>query len=264
MDCQQALDLLESARPGSSDLHLPELKPAGKHLDGCPSCTETHRQRQAQDVLIAEAIQDVVVPSELEARLLASLEQKPAPEPVAGRPRVIGWRRIGRLAGMAIAGAVMILAIGSGLGWWDRSVTLTAEELRNLPELVLRDIDDPQAMRDLEEYTDMVAAAPPGWGRGWLRGKPRIVNVPEDGGPVGWIRPFRAGEIEGFLLVVSNEHVDSLPAAIDFLSAQPAYTKSDKFSATIWADPKRGVVYVCLVPPDQQDRLKQALQPRAA
>lgn len=73
MDCRQALEILEVARPGSSDLSEPELAEAAAHIQSHDDCRNEFARRQQLDRQIGAVIRDVPVPSDLKARLLADL-----------------------------------------------------------------------------------------------------------------------------------------------------------------------------------------------
>lgn len=73
MNCHNALEILESARPASGDLSEPELVEAAGHLENCSACRDVHRWREHLDRRIGRVMRDVPLPGGLRERLLSAL-----------------------------------------------------------------------------------------------------------------------------------------------------------------------------------------------
>lgn len=96
MDCQHVRQTLDASRSRRRDWSEPELRAAAAHAAACERCREFLAERDRFDDAVAAAMQQVVVPSGLQERLLAALAADPSrPAPLASSPpsRRRRWRR---------------------------------------------------------------------------------------------------------------------------------------------------------------------------
>lgn len=70
MNCHDALEQLESARPSSRDRYDSELRAASDHVAGCTRCSELFQSRESLDRRIGRVMRDVPIPDGLQLRIL--------------------------------------------------------------------------------------------------------------------------------------------------------------------------------------------------
>ena len=74
MDERKIQEAMDACRPGSDDLHLPELKPLADSLPSDPARQVAFARVQRLDVRLGAAVRDVAVPEGLAARILGRIE----------------------------------------------------------------------------------------------------------------------------------------------------------------------------------------------
>ncbi len=74
MDERTIHEAMDAFRPGSDDLHLPELKPLADSLPSDPSRQVEFARVQRLDARLGAAVRDVAVPEGLAARILGRIE----------------------------------------------------------------------------------------------------------------------------------------------------------------------------------------------
>jgi len=156
---KRIVEALDACRPASDDLQFPELADVAELVARDPELTQLQRRLEEADLIIAEAIDDVPVPSGLAERLLArlaaeangesvaatletSLEQpatdaepvdalEPAREPVVELARPVSRRRF-ITAAAALAASI---AVATGVVLWQSSAPeLTPETVQEFAQ----------------------------------------------------------------------------------------------------------------------------------
>ncbi|MFP6767396.1 MAG: hypothetical protein VB859_04440 [Planctomycetaceae bacterium] len=268
MNCLDALQRLDVARPDGSDLDQPEFRDARVHLERCPACANEFSRRNAWDrdfltasESAAESTSLFSVPDGLATRVVASLtsaENRPAVEPEATRPLSRrGWLTI--LATTALVACVAVV-------WKSTLVAagpLTVDRIRNWPDELFDSVDDAEALAALPEFIESGIPLPTGWDPAWLdqpiRSWPERTAVAVMSFQVPLSRRDR---VKGLLLAVPVGNVLDRPTANDMTAARPDYSRSGRFSTAAWTDAESGMVFVCLIAPGQYERLRRALVPQ--
>jgi len=226
MDCQHALEILETARPDSDDRDEPELTAAGAHLDACPRCAEWFGATQSLDRRIGRVLRDVEVPAGLRGRLLAATiavdPASPSAAPIghgepadSQRPSRRKW--LGR-----VTAAACCLSVGIGLWFFLRPsvVTYSVDELRQ----IAADAD----FDTLPTFSGRFQALlPPNgdWQTPHLQLTSRAGGIPatatDHRAAVYAFRVpvSRTGYVPGLLLVIPAESVKTPPSATTFNAA---------------------------------------------
>lgn len=154
---------MDSCRPDSDDLHLPEYAAdlaefRAAYRESAEVRAEWERSQQ-DGRIIRSAMQDVSLPAGLEARLLAAVQAAEA-IPLAGVERVVNEesrtndhtttptpakanRRwfMGTAAGLAAAAAVILLGVFAFQSWTQREQSITKDQLASQVEEWLRTVD---------------------------------------------------------------------------------------------------------------------------
>ena len=123
MNCQTSRQTLDASRPGQQDWDEPELRDAADHVTDCESCQTVMEQQDRFDRQIAEAMQEVAVPSDLKARLLETIDSSDK-VPTLAAPRSVSRRRTW---GLVSSAALLLVAC---CGWWvysQRTIALTMD-----------------------------------------------------------------------------------------------------------------------------------------
>ncbi|MBX9679250.1 MAG: hypothetical protein K2X38_10845 [Gemmataceae bacterium] len=108
MDCIHARMLVLMLRRDPQSMDEAERSAVRRHVDSCPACLAWEMEERREDAVIAKAMHDVAVPSDLHGRIAAQLKSVPAP------------RSYGRLA---VAAAALFLVVGvSSWQLWPRPV----------------------------------------------------------------------------------------------------------------------------------------------
>jgi len=259
MDCQHALETLESARPDSGDRDEPELTAAAAHLDACPRCAELFGATQALDRRIGRVVRDVEIPVGLQQRLLAAtIAVDPAlpsvaptrHEEPADSPRPSRRKWLGRVTAVACC-----LSVGLGLWFLLRPsvVTYSVDELRQ----VAADVD----FDTLPLFSGRFEALLPSGGD-WQT--PHLQLTSQAGGILAKatdhqaavyafrVPVSRTGSVPGLLLVIPAESVKMPPSATTFNAAVADQNQKYVWSASgteyetvAWTS--GGLVYVVAV-----------------
>ena len=272
MNCHDALQQLDSARPDGSDWDAPELRDARRHLDNCHGCTTVMAQRHAWDRAFLETAANLAAapPDGLETKIHASLRSHApghqpdvttiAPEPTSQRNTRHQW-----LKGLV----ALVLLIGIGLSWQSRlaeTESLTVEQLRNWPDArQFESVDDFEALAALPEWIESQGGppVPAGWDPAWMRRPARGWPSRNTIAVTAFRVPLaRKDSVSGLLLAVPIHDVAQVPTAHHATGSRPRYSRSGRFSTTAWTDNASGTVFVCLVAPGQFERLRRALVPR--
>lgn len=279
MNCQDALQLLEAARPSSDDLRDPELAPAANHLDACPRCREVYASRESLDRRIGRVMRDVPVPVGLRERLLESLGEKAVPQsaPAASKAKDVSQRAassrrrwLHAMVGVSIAAAALVSGVVLLLtGDPPADTRLTMETLRNETKLNVRSLPAfdgdfaPRPPGGLWKHRDIVIDET---ARGDLRGKngKHRVAVYEFAVHDRNNRPHR-----GVILAIPTSALQDPPAATtvntrrnDVYASRPG----GNWHMLSWQSKEEGLTYVCFMRTggDALDALERALTPPAA
>lgn len=120
MNCHDALEFLESARPSSEDRFDPELAAASDHLENCSDCASLFASRESLDRRIGRVMRDVPVPAGLRDRIFEAAgvsisETVPKVVPAAktvAPPQTRSRRRfLHALVGVSIAAAAVVTGV---------------------------------------------------------------------------------------------------------------------------------------------------------
>ena len=269
MDCRTALEILEAARPDSSDRDEPEVASASAHVETCPECEDRFVARQRFDRNLGCLMRDVAPPDGWKARLLASLdaaeiglheaaagsgtaseplgpESNQGPMMAAAQPdrQASAARRARLLAAASLAlGLLMavtwIVAHTVGTAGW------TLAELRH---------DARAAYQQFEQLPRFEGTFEPELPEfGWQTSRSIHISQPPRGFPPGaaphaaavyffTVQGARGRPVQGILLVTPRRLVADPPESSHF-DAQGI--GSGPYSAVAWTE--RDLVYVCVV-----------------
>lgn len=274
MDCQTALELLETVRLDSDDLQQPELAVAGAHLGSCGHCRSVFASRQEIDRRLSQIMQRVPVPPELKGRLLSTAVQTRANQKMdsqaddarteadgtsevrgglpgdggSGRSRREQWRKWLYTAGAVAASLLGILA------WQLSGQTETTVALQTLQQAV----PSPSEIEQLPAFDGSFAARLPS---GWTRHEGLTLSAPATWRPIAaeevaaavykFHCRLRRRDVVGWLVVVPRSRVANAPAATVFGSTPVGYGQNAIGALAAWTESE--LVYVCLVQGGTQD-----------
>jgi hypothetical protein len=97
MDCIHARMLVLMLRRDPQSMDEAERSAVRRHVDSCPACLAWEMEERREDAVLAKAMHDVPVPSDLHGRIAGRLKAVPAPRPKAR---------------LALAAAAIFLALG--------------------------------------------------------------------------------------------------------------------------------------------------------
>jgi hypothetical protein len=252
MNCREALDTLEAVEVGALPATEAAARDAEQHRASCPACQAAWPLRQQWAHRLAEAVQNVPVPTGLGERL-----HQACTAPVVVKMTVASRRRIWGL--VTAAAAVMLML---GIGWW----------WQPLPKLTEQDLLAAMTA-DLEPGTEFVGQFPIDlpdlWKRYYELNWQLIRGFPTSDHPAAGMVAlvpfqFQTGDrhppVRGRLLILRRDQfLGTLPAG-DFSQAQEYYTRSGGAYA-VWGE--GNLIFVCLIPSGPADlhRFKEALTP---
>jgi hypothetical protein len=287
MDCRTAREILEVLPPAAGGREGggladggsagDELLEAVAHLDGCDDCTLAVREQQEFDRRIGRVVRDVPVPGGLKERLFEALNVEPLPAGVSeGVPagavavresapeqadRDMRPRRSHRALLAALSAAVVLLAL---VGWWLLPESGPRTTLARLYEAVPLDVSS------AAPFDGSFEAPLPGGG--WASGRLFFERTPK-GSDLGLggshavaLYGFRfrgrdGSVVAGVLAVAPAGTIDAGgPIASSFAGGEPDYPRPSggrQLAARTWL--AGDVMYVCLVPAERMDELRQLL-----
>jgi hypothetical protein len=155
MDQQQLRNSIEACRPGSEDLHAPDMAELAEHLARDAQARAVYERSQRLDAALGAAFRDVAPPADLEQRLVAAVEaagretavtaSNAAPRviPPAAKPPARGGKRFSARR-LAIASAVAAVFAGVAVilsPWWSGPSELTPTTLVAHTQELLDDQD---------------------------------------------------------------------------------------------------------------------------
>jgi hypothetical protein len=230
MDCQTALEHLDCVRPDSDDLDLPEMADARAHLDSCDACQQSFAEMQSFDRAVTNVVQNVDVPDELRASL------------VAIESRTTRRRRL--QAAISVACALML---GVAAWLWQPQVQFTeAELLRRLPI-------DLSLTEQFDAGFELALPAP------WTA-NPRLrvgrefrgIDLDDKTGHDAAVAIFsylppRNAPINGILAAIPASRIQPLPESVSFAQAGVTYIRKDGRRPVVAVWREGDTVYVCLV-----------------
>lgn len=296
MKCDDALEQLESARPGSGDREEPELSEAAGHVRHCADCRSTLQQRERLDLQIGRAMRDVPLPDGLKDRLLASLDATarreasvlpgsvragspvagkppgttpPSEKPAANAPEKTSRRKLllKFVAAACAAAAVVFVVVRN-----NQPAPDTRLALDDVYRSATLDVSQ------LAEFDGNFEAPLPG---GVWRDRTRFDFRRPAGGDLAAENGFHRAAlyefringrhgvtVTGSLLVVPRSSLQNPPAetAVNLKSAVYAPRKSGDYRAFAWSSPDDDVVYICFIPAgdEPEQALKTALRQELA
>lgn len=248
MDPRSVLEHLDSVRPDSDDLALPELEAAREVLRGDEAVAAEFERRQNWDRQFSVAMHDVSVPPELKSRLLVKIAAE-APRSRVQRGHLDRRRLLGLSSGIAaslLAAAVLWAVVGGS------EHPIPMAEVRNAAALLLADRGE--AVPFQGDFSPQLPAG--NWRR--LPFEPGIIGLlPDDDGghrAAGWTFSFgRQRRLQGVLIAVPVDVVAAPP------TAEREYVGGN---AVAWTE--GGFVYVCRVNGSIDELLRQLDDARLA
>lgn len=157
MNSREVIATSDAVRPGSDDLHAPELASLAQHLEADPQACELFERVQRFDRAVGRAMHDVPLPPDFEQRLIARLKP-PADSPISsavdhalvagptvGEEAVAELERPAALhhtpASVSMSRRLLIKALGGGVAvavavalaviFWPSDRVLYEEDLQN-------------------------------------------------------------------------------------------------------------------------------------
>ncbi len=268
MDRRTALDLLELVRSDANDLRDPDFAEALAYLETDESAREAFMRQQEQDEQIAQAMQDVPVPSGLKNRLLAELEKEAKPQPKPATAPNPKRRYV--LSALAVLSLGVVAAIG---------VFLHLQE--NPPELLtLHQVETqiPFAEAELAKLSPFAGEFEPTLPDGLWQSERRFTFSSSVKGlisnPQGKHRAavyefaFRdplarqpRKTLRGVMVVVPKSELEAPPRYTSFLDDGTYRNLQSDPHMAIHAWSEENLVYVCLVRVEHFEVLKDVLDP---
>jgi len=168
MNCRDAREQLDAARPGPADREGSEFAAAMRHVAECAGCRDVVRDRERFDRNVGRAMRNVAVPVGLKGCILDALQAADAAKPTgehelpttASRRERLRTRRW-ILAGIGAIAATLLTALA--VRFWPAAS-------QPEPPLTLADLRQQATLRglsELEPFDGNFAAKPPGgiWNR---------------------------------------------------------------------------------------------------
>jgi hypothetical protein len=269
MNCRDAREQLDAARPGPVDRSGAEFAAAMQHVGGCPSCRHALEGRERFDREVGRVMRDVTVPAGLKTRILDALQAvAPATAPADQRgpsaPDRLRTRRW--LVAAAMTSAVALLAVVAVQFWpatQQQEAKLTLSDLRQ--QTTLKGLDA------LKPFDGNFAAKRPGgiWNRHGIRIDERAKgDLPDANGyhrvalygltvTPGNGRPV----VHGVLLVIPKRQLSDPPSrkmpVFEDRAENYARRASGTYHSFAWQTDE--FVYVCFVPKDSLQILQQVV-----
>lgn len=277
MNCRDAREQLDAARPGPDDRKGAEFAAAMQHVAGCTVCRDVVRGREQFDRKLGRVMRDVSVPVGLKSRILDSLQSAvPAAETLDPRevPEGSSARRLRTRRWLLAAAGTVAVALLAALAvrFWPASQQ--PEALLTLSDLRQRATLSVSGLQDLEPFDGSFAAKPPGgiWEQHGIRIDRRAKgDLPDENGNhrvalFGFDVPARDGLHRGVLLVIPKDRLDDPPSRTMPVFEDRAENYARRASGTYhsFAWQSDGFVYVCFVPKDSLRALQQVVSGRNA
>lgn len=150
MDCRNARQLLDFARPGGTDLERDDRQALDGHLAVCPDCDSVARAERQADEHLGRAVRDVPVPQGLRERLRQRL----------AREREAWYRRwLARGLRTAAAVAAVVLVAWFGLTSWRKHNLVPCDEAALANAALVKHSYSPPSREDVEQRFRIVAPA---------------------------------------------------------------------------------------------------------
>ena len=266
MNCQDAREQFDAARPDSPDRTGSEFAAARNHVAECASCLRVVGIRERLDRQISRLMRDVPVPSGLKARILDSLNT-PATVPAAkaddnqlqdttSQPASSTRRRW--LAAAAMIAAAVVLSIP----FWPSSSKspsrLTLADLRQEAALELADLDP---------FNGSFKPKLPGgiWNSRNVRFSDHAKGDMPDRDGLHRIALFEfwVRDVRGVMLVIPKDQLENPPSneMPSFQDRAENYARRPSRTYHSFAWQSDGYVYICFVPKDGHslDTLSRAI-----
>lgn len=261
MDCQQALDILDSTFPDSNNQSAPEHSAAATHLQECPQCSARFQNRQELDQVIGRVIQDVPVPVDLKRKILDQLASADSTSATASETTIAATPAFSRRHQLRLLFSVSACVVAGLALWWfspfGSSSQLTLDELQAELEEMKYDL------KTLPDFDGHFKASLPSsrWRR--LVGSARGFHQESGGKHLVALHEFRfigsrGSPVTGILLILKKSLVAEVPPARYF---SPSHARYEPVPNMAWNQGE--LVYVCLIPngdPQSLDLLRQILQ----
>lgn len=260
MNCASILEQLDCVRPHSNDLSLPEFAEARAHLDACAACRDEFARRQRFDSAVVDVMQNVPVPTEYVASLIAKLATDarllaPATANSETPVRSRRWR-------VVVLTACLLVVLGV-VFWPSHSNELAVGEV--LARLTINE-------SRLERFDGSFKAPLPfEWSAISIDSRAFGQDLDGVSGHEVVMQRFqfetrRGHVVQGMLVTLPAKRVSPPPAADRFATASPRYPtfEGQPFAAVAWQEGQW--IYLCLIPnqPGDLELLQRSTQGTAA
>lgn len=236
MDCGQAREHLDVARPDSGDREDTALEAAFAHVDACASCAEVVEFRREFDRQAGHVIRETPIPAGLKERLLAAVEL--SAQPVAASA-VQSPNRPSRRKVLIATGSAATLLIAAGVAWFFGHGAPTPLAMDEVQAYFDSRIAGGASLADLSAFDGSFdATIQDGRWADLITGQPVGADIDEDGRHDAALYQFRTG----FLVVMQPGRIPDGPQAESAVSAQPSYRPVPNVAWTL-----DGQVYLCYV-----------------
>lgn len=242
MDCHEALEVLDASTVGAWDGEPDAVQSARRHVAECAQCRSAWPQREQWNRKLAQAMQDVAVPSQLGVRLHALLPQS---APASPARRHSSWSR----RAWIVSASTVAVAVAAWM-FWPAAPTVRLMDLQSAVDVPLEDLPEfsqsfpPRLPKEWEPFFDLDAK--------FIRG------YPDEGQPQSGrlsLVPFQfssrpgAVPLRGRLVILRRNqlHPDDVPAT-GFAAAPIGYLQSGSGGGAWVAWVEDDLVFVCLVP----------------
>jgi hypothetical protein len=272
MNCRDAREQLDAARPGPADRERSEFAAAMRHVAECAGCRDVVRDRERFDRHVGRVMQNVAVPAGLQSRILESLRvaadaatngERELPSSASPRGRLRTRRWI--LAAASAVAATLLAALA--VRFWPSSS-------QPEPQLTLADLRQRVTLThlsDLEPFDGNFASKPPGgiWDRPEIQidGRARGDLPDANGYHRVALYEFRAGNgrdaVHGVLLAIPKRRLDDPPSRTMPLFEDRAENYARRpfgrtYHSFAWQTDE--YVYVCFIPKDVDENSLRMLQ----
>lgn len=273
MDCRTALEILDCAGPGVSDMPEARLAEAEAHAADCSRCATTVRNRRQLDLKIGRILRAVEVPQAAQDRLLMQLTElersnpvsvqlpavtapsgsmvRPMERPLAEPPAPPKRRPLRGL--LPVAACLVIAALGFFSVVWlltpRSSVDSVSEELAKIDFELLQNLPDFNGAQVSRVLPSDAAWQNLQWSCNQM---PKgLATAPDAFAVYGFVIPpnrVRNEPIRGLLAVIPRRRVAVLPAAQSLSTASISGYVTARIGESVWVSWTSGdVVCVCLI-----------------
>lgn len=257
MDCQAALNILESVFPSEDPRRIPEYQEAVSHLDQCDECMDTWNTRKLFDQNLGKTMQSVPFPENMKEKLIAKINENretSAKQVEVTNPSRDFFKSGQRTLKFALTALSLCFLVGIGFFFMNRSSSDKLEQ-----QLVMIQAEVPGSLNSLEDFQGSFDPVLPD--KGWrdqaftYTSTPRGMsekNQPSGSGHDRAIYGFELNThdknpVRGVLVIYSKNSVRNVPELDRFDSSRVVYLNrgESRFASVSWTS--GDLVYVCYV-----------------